>query len=64
MAGTLEYHDAFVLANTTLRKKNITIAHAQKDLGRMLWYARQARLVSRLSSGGTIGLDGVEAMCG
>lgn len=38
--------------------------HRGRGLGRTLWYARRDRLVSRLSPGGTIGLDGVEAMCG
>jgi hypothetical protein len=38
--------------------------HRGLGLGRMLWYARRDRLSARLESGGTIGLDGVEAMCG
>lgn len=38
--------------------------HRGKGLGRTLWYARRDRLASRLQSGATIGLDGVEAMCG
>ena len=38
--------------------------HRGKGLGRTLWYARRDRLSSRLASSGTIGLDGVEAMCG
>lgn len=38
--------------------------HRGQGLGRTLWYARRDRLASRLSPGGTIGLDGVQAMCG
>ena len=38
--------------------------HRGKGLGRTLWYGRRDRLSSRLAPGGTIGLDGVEAMCG
>lgn len=36
--------------------------HRGQGLGRKLWYARRDRLISRLGTGATIGLDGVEAM--
>ena len=37
-------------------------AHRGKGLGTTLWFARRDRLLSRLKDGGTIGLDGVDAM--
>ena len=37
-------------------------AHRGKGLGTELWFARRNRLLSRLKQGGTIGLDGVDAM--
>lgn len=37
-------------------------AHRGNGLGRKLWFARRNRLLSRLKDGGTIGLDGVDAM--
>ena len=37
-------------------------AHRGKGLGTKLWFARRDRLLSRLTDGGTIGLDGVDAM--
>jgi GNAT superfamily N-acetyltransferase len=35
-----------------------------QGLGRRLWYARRDQLAARLAPGATIGLDGVETMCG
>ena len=37
-------------------------AHRGNGLGKTLWFARRNRLLSRLKDGGTIGLDGVDAM--
>lgn len=36
--------------------------HRGKTLGTQLWQARKDRLLARLAEGGTIGLDGVDAM--
>jgi len=36
--------------------------HRGKKLGTQLWFARRDHLLSRLNEGGTIGLDGVDAM--
>ncbi len=40
----------------------ISPPHRGKKLGTELWFARRDRLLSRLKEGGTIGLDGVDAM--
>lgn len=37
-------------------------AYRGKGLGTQLWFARRDRLLAQLSAGGTIGLDGVDAM--
>ncbi|MEZ5944089.1 MAG: GNAT family N-acetyltransferase [Planctomycetaceae bacterium] len=37
-------------------------AYRGQGLGTQLWFARHDKLLSRLKSGGTIGLDGVDAM--
>jgi len=40
----------------------VSKSHRGQGLGTRLWFARRDRLLSRLDTGGTIGLDGVDAM--